>query len=229
MTRFDAITSAFLRYLYEDNHFRPPVAGFFDSQHAATDPRVAIEELHRVMTALVHHELIVTGDPDPETGIPERAGLTGAGLICVDHHDADVEQWAGLPPSALPRDCGELTPERSGGEIVQPRSAPEQPEQRRHALAGLVRVARVLLLTLPSVHTGDISATEVHQAAKQLLDCAATADPNAWEARQLAQRLRDELATGPVANTLGVVLLDGLDDALRETDLQLTAPHPHRG
>lgn len=225
MTRFDAITSAFLRYLYEDNHFRPPVAAFFSSRHAETDPPVTIEELHRVMTALVHHELISTGDPDAETGIPARAGLTGAGLICVDHYDGDVEQWAGLPPSALPRDCRQPVPARSDGEIVAPRSAPEQSEERHHALAGLMRVARVLLLTLPSVHTADAPTTGVHQAATRLLDCADAPDPDAWKARQLAQELRDELATGPVANTLGVVLLDGLDDALRETDLQLAAPH----
>ncbi len=229
MTRFDAITSGFLHYLYEDNHFRPPVSAFLSSRHADTDPPVTVEELHRVMTALVHHELIATGDPDPETGIPARAGLTGAGLICVDHHGGDVEQWAGFPPSALPRDYRRHEPARSDGKIVAPRSAPEQSEQRHHALAGLVRVARVLLLTLPSVHTADAPATEVHQAATRLLGCADTPDADAWQARQLARELREELATGPVANTLGVVLLDGLDDALRETDLQLAVPDPHRG
>ena len=84
---------------------------------------------------------------------------------------------------------------------------------------GIIRVCRVLLLALPSVQATRAEDESAGQAASRLLEAARAPDPDPRRVRLLAQNLRLELTTGPVANTLGVVLLDGLDEAIREAGL----------
>lgn len=217
MSRFDAITRAFLHYLYADEHFRPPVAHFLRSSRSRIGGVAVTEaELGEVLAVLRRHELIATSGVETRAGIPAHAGLTGSGLLCVTDHDGDLKSWAG-ESSVLTAEEPE-TPEVGSGEIVEPRRSPEH-TTRAHPLAGLVRVARVLLLTLPSVHAVDEANSGVQQTASRLLGAAHEADPDLAHVHALARQLRTELTTGPAAHTLGVVLLDSLDEAVRESEL----------
>lgn len=84
----------FLRYLYEDSHFRPEISGFFTSAHAQElHPRLTLEELATVLVTLRSSDLIATSK-DAAQPLPARAGLTGTGLICAGHHGGDVGSWA---------------------------------------------------------------------------------------------------------------------------------------
>jgi hypothetical protein len=219
MARFDSIARGFLRYLYEETGFRPEVAGFLNSRHGrAQDPPVTLDELGRVVSVLREHELVATGSE--QNGItPFRAGLTGSGLICVSNHDADIDAWADHAPATVRR-LGDRPCQDRAAQIPIERVVPSQPSRTGFALEGLARVARVLLLTLPAVQPRfDHDKELVGNAARRLLD--ATRQPNAdpRRIRLLTQKLRTELATGSLANTLGVVLLDGLDEALLESGL----------
>jgi hypothetical protein len=220
VARFDSIARGFLRYLYEETGFRPEVAGFFTSRHGrAQDPPVTLDELAGVVSLLRERELVATGS-EQDGSLPFRAGLTGTGLICVSDHDADIDACAGdhTPPAVRqikPRPCHDDRAEPRIDPVV-----PSQPSPAGFLLEGLARVARVLLLTLPAVQpTYNHDKKRVGNAAQRLLD--ATRQPNAdpRRIRLLTQTLRTELATGSLANTLGVVLLDGLDEALRESGL----------
>lgn len=216
MSRFDAITRAFLHYLYADDHFRPPVTRFLRSPRARVGGVAVTEaELGEVLAVLRRHELVATSGVENRAGVPAHAGLTGSGLLCVTEHDGDVRSWSGGGAVLTAED----EPAVGTGQIVEPRRSPEQPV-RAHPLAGLVRVARVLLLTLPAVRAVDESDDRVQQTASRLLQAAHEPDPDLPRIRALAQRLRAELTTGPAANTLGVVLLDSLDEALHESELE---------
>ncbi len=223
MSRLDAITGAFLRYLYRSDQFRPEVSGFLAGPHAdEIDPPVTVDELSRALTWLRSCELVAaTGTPVED--LPVRAGLTGAGLICAGPYHGDVRAWhAERSPSKV------LVEEREGGgrrddaagEVVRPREAPESTSaaEPNVSLPDLARVARVLLLTLPSLDDGHTDDQRVRRLAQSLLSEARRPDPDTPRARQLARMLRAELHSGPVAGTLGVVLLDGLDDALGDRD-----------
>lgn len=223
MSRNDAITRAFLRYLYEENHFRPAVEGFFASSHArAQRPPVTEQELVGVLSALRACKLIATSG-ETHTSVPARAGLTGSGLICAGHHGGDVSAWKRdqKPAAAGTREHPPAPREQPQEEIsvVAPRQSPEP----RHDYDGMTRVCRVLLLALPSVQpaTGDF-AFAAH-AAEKLLAAIRSPRNDTHKISLLARNLRMELATGPLAGTLGAVLLDGFDEALREADLNSSA------
>lgn len=224
MSRFEAITRAFLHYLYADDHFRPPVGDFLRSPRARIGGLAVTEaELSEVLARLRRHQLIATSGVETRTGIPAHAGLTGSGLLCVDEHDGDVQSWSGRSSLlTLEEDEPALAPNTGDGTVVEPRRSPEQ-TTRAHPLAGLVRVARVLLLTLPAVRASDETDTDVQQTATRLLNASYEREPDGHRIHALACRLRTELSTGPMANTLGVVLLDSLDEALRESELE--EPH----
>lgn len=222
MSRFDAITRAFLHYLYADDHFRPPVGNFLRSPRARIGGIAVTEaELGEVLAVLRRHELIATSGVETRAGMPAHAGLTGSGLLCVNEHDGDVGSWAG-GGAVLTAEAASGA-EQSGvgdGQIVEPRRSPERTTPA-HPLAGLVRVARVLLLTLPAVRAVDDESEDgVQRTASRLLQAAHEPDPDLLQVRALAQRLRTELTTGPAASTLGVVLLDSLDEALHESQLE---------
>lgn len=206
MSRQEPIARAFLRYLYEDNHFRPEVAGFFDSARAsALSPPPTWEELGEVVRTLREHELIATSDADSR-GVPVRAGLTGSGLICAGHHGGDVNAWARSARAVAVLDDPEV-PEQAGAEPVI---------ADRPSFAGLARVARVVLLTLPTVHARYGETVEIERTARELCEVTQQERPDPRRVRLLARGLRATLTTGTVANTLGVVLLDGLDEAMQE-------------
>ena len=60
----------------------------------------------------------------------------------------------------------------------------------------------------------------MQRAAGQLLHAAHEANPDLEHVRALAHHLRTELTSGPAAHTLGAVLLDSLDEAVRESELE---------
>ena len=221
MSRFDAITRAFLHYLYADDHFRPPVSEFLRGPHSRIGGVPVTEaELGEVLAVLRRHELIATSGVETRAGIPAHAGLTGSGLLCVNEHDGDLPSWTGRTSlMTLDEDAPAAVPNTGDGTVVEPRRSPEQ-TTRAHPLAGLVRVARVLLLTLPAVRAVDDTDSTVQRTASRLLDAAYEPEPDPHRVHALARRLRTELTTGPAASTLGVVLLDSLDEALRESDLE---------
>jgi hypothetical protein len=231
LSRLDTIARAFLRYLYEENQFRPEVAGFLDSPHArAQTPPITHAELAPVLARLRGYELIATSSGTSE-GIPSRAGLTGAGLICVGNHGGDVEAWK---REQTPASVAVLTqPERRSSPerrakfdtqpivTIVPAQARDRTVARAVTYAGLSRVANVVLLTLPTVQARYDEEDElIQQTAEKLLDATRRSNPDPGHVQKLALQLRTQLITGSVANTLGVVLLDGLDEALRESRLR---------
>ncbi|WP_190813356.1 hypothetical protein [Saccharopolyspora pogona] len=209
MSRLESLARAFLRYLYEDDRFRPEVAGFFDSpaaEAAALQPSWA--ELAEVVRTLREQELIATSGTGQQ-GAPARAGLTGSGLICAGRHGGDTGSWARAQSVAvLDEPPAPVVP-------AQPSPAPAPSPD----FTGLTRVAKVVLLTLPTVHARYGDTAEIELIARRLREAARQDRPDPRRVRLLAYRLRSELATGSVANTLGVVLLDGLDEALAESGL----------
>lgn len=230
MTRLETIAAAFLRYLYDDSHFRPEVSGFLSSPHAhEITPPVSSGEFDHVLRRLLDRELIAA-PRDTAEEIPARAGLTGFGLICVDHFGGDVVAWAQQQDSSVAVLPDDAPPERTphvrsepGPQpvpiMVPPRGGPRTTPTPEAPLSGLTRVARVILLTLPTVQVrhGETDATE--QTAQNLLAAIRQPHPDPRRIRLLTRKLRHELAHGPVANTLGAVLLDSLDEAIRESDL----------
>ncbi|KAA5834387.1 hypothetical protein F1721_11920 [Saccharopolyspora hirsuta] len=211
MSRLESIARAFLRYLYEDHRFRPEVADFFDSpaaEAAAVQPSWA--ELADVLQALRERELIATSG-EGQLGAPARAGLTGSGLICAGRHDGDITSWARSQSVAVLDAPAEPV-------VPQARSAIET-TPRRIDYSGLTRVAKVVLLALPTVHARYGDTVEIESTARRLCEATRQEQPDAGRVRLLAQRLRSDLSTSSVANTLGVVLLDGLDEALAESGL----------
>ncbi|MGI8313096.1 hypothetical protein [Saccharopolyspora hattusasensis] len=209
MSRLESLARAFLRYLYEDDRFRPEVAGFFDSpaaEAAALQPSWA--ELAEVVRTLREQELIATSGTGQQ-GAPARAGLTGSGLICAGRHGGDIGSWARAQSvTVLDEPPAPVVP-------AQPSPAPAP----RPDFTGLTRVAKVVLLTLPTVHARYGETAEIELIARRLREAARQDRPDPRRVRLLAYRLRSELATGSVSNTLGVVLLDGLDEALAESGL----------
>ncbi|MER7083044.1 hypothetical protein SAMN02982929_01358 [Saccharopolyspora kobensis] len=211
MSRLESIARAFLRYLYEDHRFRPEVADFFDSaaaEAAAVQPSWA--ELADVLEALRERELIATSG-EGRLGTPARAGLTGSGLICAGRHGGDITSWSRSQSVAVLDAPAEAA-------VPQARSATEEAPHRID-YSGLTRVAKVVLLALPTVHARYGDTVEIESTARRLCEATRQDRPDAGRVRTLAQRLRTDLATGSVANTLGVVLLDGLDEALDESGL----------
>lgn len=209
MSRLESLARAFLRYLYEDDRFRPEVAGFFDSpaaEAAALQPSWA--ELAEVVRTLREQELIATSGTGQQ-GAPARAGLTGSGLICAGRHDGDISSWARAQSVAV------LDERPSPVVPAQPSPAPATSPD----FTGLTRVAKVVLLALPTVHARYGDTVEIELIARRLCEAVRQDRPDPRRVRLLAYRLRSELATGSVANTLGVVLLDGLDEALAESGL----------
>lgn len=103
--------------------------------------------------------------------------------------------------------------------VIHPRPATEPTTVPRDSLHGIARVARVCLLALPTVHARYGEDELVHRTARQLFDATRTTHPDPRRIRHLTTRLRTELSTGTIANTLGVVLLDSLDEAVREAQL----------
>ncbi|MGW3469659.1 hypothetical protein ACWDKQ_14575 [Saccharopolyspora sp. NPDC000995] len=208
MSRLESLARAFLRYLYEDDRFRPEVAGFFDSpaaEAAALQPSWA--ELAEVVRTLRAQELIATSGTGQQ-GAPARAGLTGSGLICAGRHGGDIGSWTRAQSVAVLDEPLPVVP-------VQPSPAPAPSPD----FTGLTRVAKVVLLTLPTVHARYGDTVEIELIARRLREATRQDRPDPRRVRLLAYRLRSELATGSVANTLGVVLLDGLDEALAESGL----------
>lgn len=239
VSRLDDIARAFLRYVYEDSRLRPETGGFLHSRRASElDPPVTVAELRPVLDRLVGQGLITTSGTAGEP-LPTRVGLTGNGLICAGPFGGDVASWQGQyePTRAyqeqetseartVPPQSPSLSPyvartdtntrETSGG-IVRPRSSPEPDTEttREPGLAALERVSRVLLLTLPAVQTEEYSADQHARAvAAELLNSVREPEPDHGRIRDLAERLRAELRSGPIAGTLGSVLLDGLEEAL---------------
>ncbi|MFR9729762.1 hypothetical protein ACL03H_11080 [Saccharopolyspora sp. MS10] len=220
MPRTDTIAREFLRYLYAEDHFRPEVAAFLRSARAlALAPPPHAGELAAALALLRHHHLVATtGDPDDE--LPHRAGLTGSGLICVSEHDADPRAW---------RDSTRLDPSPAPPTVIGPRHSAEPTTVPPDALDGIARVARVCLLALPTVHARYGEDEQVQRTARALWAAARTSRPDPRRVRHLAARLRAELTTGSMANTLGIVLLDGLDEAVREAQLpDPPVPRPTR-
>ncbi|MGP4018971.1 hypothetical protein [Saccharopolyspora sp. 5N708] len=207
MSRLESVARAFLRYLYEDNRFRPEVADFFDSPAVeATALQPSWAELTNVLQTLREHELIATSGVGQQ-GAPARAGLTGSGLICAGRHGGDIGSWSRAQAVAVLDEPPEpLVPTQPGPPAVLD-------------LTGVTRVAKVVLLALPTVHARYGDTVEIELTARRLCDAARQDNPDRRRVRLLAYRLRGELATGSVANTLGVVLLDGLDEALTESGL----------
>ncbi|GAA2794254.1 hypothetical protein [Saccharopolyspora taberi] len=203
MSRLEMIARAFLRYLYKDPHFRPEVSGFL------ADPGLVVpvgrDEFAQVVDALRGQELITTSGEEAG-GVPARAGLTGSGLICAGHHDGDIAAW--MNARAAPLAVLEDEP---------PVVIPEQP--RPADFTGLARVARVVLLTLPTVQERRGGGDRVERAARELWETARLPRPDPAEVRELARALRGELVGGPVAHTLGVVLVDGLDEEMARAGL----------
>ncbi|QUH02996.1 hypothetical protein HUO13_21185 [Saccharopolyspora erythraea] len=208
MSRSETIARAFLRYLYEDSHFRPEVAGFLDGPGPQAD--ISHDEFAAIVESLREKELIATSGPDAE-GLPRRAGLTGSGLICAGHHDGDVEAWT----RAREAPVGVLEQPEPSEPVIPSQAAPPT----RADFAGLARVARVVLLTLPTVQARSGDGDLVEHTARQLWECARRPDPDARRVRLFARRLREELRTGPVADTLGIVLLDGLDEEMAQAGI----------
>jgi hypothetical protein len=211
VSRLESIARAFLRYLYEDDRFRPEVAGFFDSpaaETAALQPSWA--ELADVVQSLREHELIATSGTG-QLGAPARAGLTGSGLICAGRHGGDVSSWARAQAVAVLDD-------RPPEPVVPTQPGPVPSAELD--FTGLTRVAKVVLLALPTVHARYGDTVEIELTARRLCEAVRKEQPDLRRVRLLAYRLRTELATGSVANTLGVVLLDGLDEALAESGLR---------
>ncbi|WP_338596137.1 hypothetical protein [Saccharopolyspora sp. SCSIO 74807] len=209
MPRTDTIARAFLNYLYDEDDFRPEVAGFLASAHAGSViPPPQRAELVEVVRLLQTRELVATGRESAE-GLPLRAGLTGSGLICVSDHGGDVASWDGAAPVAV----------AEPPEVVPPRSPAEPPTVPRESLEGIARVARVALLALPTVHARYGEAEAVQRVANGLWEATRAPRPDPRRVRLLAAKLRSELGTGSMANTLGVVLMDSLDEALREAQL----------
>ncbi|MDA3630354.1 hypothetical protein OU415_33350 [Saccharopolyspora sp. WRP15-2] len=211
MSRLESIARAFLRYLYEDHRFRPDVADFFDSpaaEAAAVQP--SWTELAEVLEALRERELIATSGVG-QLGTPTRAGLTGSGLICAGRHGGDITSWSRSQSVAVLDDPSEAV-------VPQARTSLED-APRRIDYSGLTRVAKVVLLALPTVHARYGETVEIELTAQRLCEATKQEQPDPGRVTLLAQRLRTDLATGSVANTLGVVLLDGLDEALAESGL----------
>lgn len=210
MPRTDAIARALLRYLYDADQFRPQVAAFLDSAHAAElDPPPAHGELGAALEMLSHRELVATGHQQ-NGGLPERAGLTGSGMICVNRHDGDLEQTE--------RDTAEPAPAEPPA-VIEPRVPAEPTTVPRSSLDGIARVARVALLALPTVHARYGEEELVQRTAHNLYEATRTHRPDPRRVRSLAAKLRGELSSGSMANTLGVVLLDSLDEAVREAQI----------
>ncbi|MER7011751.1 hypothetical protein ABT324_10020 [Saccharopolyspora sp. NPDC000359] len=211
MSRLESIARAFLRYLYEDHRFRPEVVDFFDSpaaEAAAVQP--SWTELADVLEELRERELIATSGVG-QLGTPTRAGLTGSGLICVGRHGGDITSWARSQSVAVLDTPADAV-------VPQARSAVES-APRRIDCSGLNRVAKVVLLTLPTVHARYGDTVAIESTAQRLCEATRQEQPDPERVRALAQRLRTDLSTRSVANTLGVVLLDGLDEALAESGL----------
>lgn len=218
MPRTDAIARAFLRYLYEADRFRPEVAAFLDSPHAAAlAPPPERAELTEAVQVLTDRELISPGHEQVPGGLPLRAGLTGSGLICVNKHDGDLVRWDLADQDLALQDSDR--PETAGPRPVWEVVDPEPATVPRDSLDGLARVARVALLALPTVHARYGEEELVQRTARNLWEATRAHRPDAGRVRTLAAKLRGELSSGSMANTLGVVLLDSLDEAVREAQI----------
>ena len=66
------------------------------------------------------------------------------------------------------------------------------------------------------LHFVDGETVEIEWTARELCEVTQQERPDPRRVRLLARGLRATLTTGTVANTLGVVLLDGLDEAMQE-------------
>lgn len=213
-SRVRVIARGLLRYLYGSTSFRPSVAGFWESGYLPVDDSpVTEEELARVIAGLQRQGLVVTGTREGANGdVSVRAGLTGAGLICAGDHDGDVQRWqqavSANPLDEPERDVCSKRGESAGDAVGRNKTA------RGPQFAGLARVARVLLLALPCVSVAERDQNGVERAASALLEAAQQPEPDTPTVRKLAAQLREGLTTGPLAATLGVVLLDGLEEAL---------------
>ncbi|GAB3291085.1 hypothetical protein [Parasphingorhabdus pacifica] len=230
MSRLETIANAFLRFLYDDNRFRPEVATFLSSPHARSlSPPITGAEFDQVLRGLRNRELISTPRSD-DTDVPSRAGLTGFGLICVDHYGGDVAAWArsqSSPVTVLEQDSTaergpNTTPDARDQPVpvMVPPKKPVEAGDTPATLTGLVRVARVALLTLPTVHARYGETEVIEQTARNLLEAAQQPEPERRRVRLLANELRSALMSGSVANTLGVVLMDSLDEAIEEGGLR---------
>ncbi|WP_344927572.1 hypothetical protein [Saccharopolyspora gregorii] len=213
MPRIDAVAREFLRYLYAEDHFRPEVAAFLHSPHARTlTPPPDHTELAEALDSLRHHQLVATGREHTD-GLPHRAGLTGTGLICVSEHDGDLPAWRRTRTTTV------LTAPPPPPHVISPRPAAEPTTVPTDSLHGIARVARVCLLALPTVHARYGEHDRVQHTARQLFDATRSPHPDPRRIRSLTTELRTHLSTGTIANTLGVVLLDSLDEAIREAQL----------
>lgn len=227
MSRPDDVTRAFLRHLYATPRFRPTVADFFRETDAMVDGvTVTVEELERVLTRLCGHGLVAVSNTVVD-GLPERVGLTGAGLICAGEYDGDLRTWqehGSARASMLDTTSGPSPPEPTALGPVPPAVLVPVPRPGP-ATAGLARVTQVLLLTLPSVQRDQTQCDTLRTLAEQLLTTIKIGGESE-EIRTLTNRVRTEFVNGPVAETLGVVLVDGLDEAIAEWEG--SAPGPSR-
>ncbi|WP_243795442.1 hypothetical protein [Saccharopolyspora gloriosae] len=211
LPRIDTVAREFLRYLYAEDHFRPEVAAFLHSAQAdVLAPPPDHDELAEVVGSLRGEELVATGTEHAD-GLPLRAGLTGSGLICVSEHDGDLRAWR--------ESAGVAVLTARAPTVVAPRESAEPTTVPPDSLDGIARVAKVCLLALPTVHARYGEDELVQRTAQRLWEAARSARPDPRRVRLLASKLRGELATGSMANTLGVVLLDSLDEAVREAQL----------
>lgn len=102
---------------------------------------------------------------------------------------------------------------------------------RSPIVTDLVRAARVLLLALPVVDLTDEEEHHIRRLARYLLAEADRPQPDEQRIQLLGTLLRSQLQQGPAAATLGVVLADSFDEALKgpPEPVQPTQPryYPH--
>lgn len=85
---------------------------------------------------------------------------------------------------------------------------------RHRVVADLVRVTRVLVLALPVVNLTDDEEHHINRLARYLIAEAERKNPDVQRIQLLGSLLRNQLAQGPAAATLGAVLADSFDEAL---------------
>lgn len=224
-TRFRMIAVGLLRWLYESTDLRPDPTGYFESPHARGEQWSATpEDLGPVVAWLTSLELVTTRAASWDRGIPSRVGLTGSGLLCAGNFNGDVRAWQASEPSGTvgPRvaERSVPTPRGRNAEATVLGSDPEVSDAPTHTvvptpIAGLVRVARVVLLALPAVCLVEEDEQRIAEAAKKLLAAAEAEKIAPRTVRRFAEQLREGLVGSSASQTLGVVLVDGLDDELR--------------
>ncbi len=215
------IAVGLLRWIYASPSLRPDPMGFLESPHARGEHWSATAtDLGPVVAWLTSLELVTTRSASWDSGVPSRVGLTGSGLMCAGHFDGDVLAWQASDPSP---NHVRSEPSRARADVPEPRGRTRGAEGEGSdaqqvspgPIAGLARVARVVLLSLPVVCLDEDEGARITQAARTVI-AEAGADKVSPRALQRAgKQLRDELARSSASQTLGVVLVDGLDDELR--------------